>query len=38
MRHLERQEAEQRDLDILNRHADALNKEAEEVLAYQVVL
>lgn len=38
MRHLERQEAERRDLDILNRHADALNKEAEDVLAYQVVL
>ena len=38
IRHLERQEAEQRDLDILNRHADALNEEAEDVLAYQVAL
>ena len=36
--HLERQEAEQRDLDILNRRADALNEEAEDVLAYQVAL
>ncbi len=25
-----------RDLDILNRRADALNKEAEDVLSYQV--
>ena len=32
---MERQEAEQRDLDILNRRADALNKEAEDILAYQ---
>lgn len=38
MRHLERQEAEQRDLDILNRRANALNEEAEDVLAYQVAL
>ena len=38
IRHLERQEAEQRDLNILNRHADALNEEAEDVLAYQVAL
>jgi len=36
--HLERQEAERRDLDILNRRADALNAEAEDVLAYQVAL
>jgi metal-responsive CopG/Arc/MetJ family transcriptional regulator len=36
--HLERQEAERRDLDILNRRADALNEEAEDVLAYQVAL
>jgi metal-responsive CopG/Arc/MetJ family transcriptional regulator len=36
--HLERQEAEKRDLDILNRRADALNEEAEDVLAYQVTL
>ena len=38
MQHIERQEAERKDLDILNRQADALNKEAEDVLAYQVVL
>ena len=38
IRHLERQEAEQRDLEILNRRADALNEEAEDVLAYQVAL
>lgn len=36
--HLERQEAEQRDLDILNRRADVLNEEAADVLAYQVAL
>jgi hypothetical protein len=35
---LERQEAEQRDLEILNRRADELNEEAEDVLAYQVAL
>ena len=38
IRHLERQEAEKRDLDILNRRADALNEEAGDVLAYQVAL
>jgi metal-responsive CopG/Arc/MetJ family transcriptional regulator len=38
IRHLERQQAEQRDLDILNRRADALNEEAEDVLTYQVAL
>jgi metal-responsive CopG/Arc/MetJ family transcriptional regulator len=27
-----------RDLEIINRHADALNSEAEDVLAYQVPL
>jgi metal-responsive CopG/Arc/MetJ family transcriptional regulator len=27
--------ADQRDLTILNRHADRLNREAEDVLAYQ---
>ena len=36
--HLERQEADQRDLAILNRRADALNEEAQDVLAYQVGL
>ena len=35
---LARKEAEQRDLDIINRHADSLNAEAEDVLAYQVPL
>jgi metal-responsive CopG/Arc/MetJ family transcriptional regulator len=38
IRHLERQQAEQRDLEILNRRADALNEEAEDVLSYQVAL
>ena len=38
IRHLERQEAEQRDLEILNRRADILNEEAEDVLAYQVAI
>ncbi len=36
--HLHRQEAEQRDLEIINRRADALNKEAKDVLKYQVLL
>jgi metal-responsive CopG/Arc/MetJ family transcriptional regulator len=35
---LARTKAEQRDLDIINRNADALNAEAEEVLTYQVSL
>lgn len=38
IRHLEREEAERRDLDILNQRADALNEEAGDVLAYQVAL
>mgnify|MGYP001589076956 CR=1 FL=1 len=38
IRHLERQETEKRDLDILNRRADVLNQEADDVLAYQVPL
>jgi metal-responsive CopG/Arc/MetJ family transcriptional regulator len=38
IRHLERQESEQRDLAILNGRAEALNEEAEDVLAYQVAL
>ncbi len=33
--HLERKETERRDLKIINRNADALNKEAEDVLRYQ---
>lgn len=36
--HLERLEAERRDLEILNRRAEALNEEAEDVLAYQGVV
>jgi metal-responsive CopG/Arc/MetJ family transcriptional regulator len=36
--HLERQAADQKDLAILNRRADALNDEAQDVLAYQVPL
>lgn len=35
---LARKEAEQRDLDIINSHADSLNAEAEDVLTYQVPL
>ena len=33
---LERRKMELRDLEILNRRADALNDEAEDVLSYQV--
>jgi len=32
-----REEQNARDLEIINRHADALNKEAAEVLEYQVL-
>ena len=35
---LERKEAERRDLEIINRHADSLNAEAEDVLTYQAPL
>ena len=35
---LARTEAERRDLEIINRHADALNAEAKDVLACQVAL
>ena len=35
---LARREAEQGDLDIIDRRADALNAEAEDVLTYQVPL
>ncbi|MDL1978529.1 MAG: ribbon-helix-helix domain-containing protein [Deltaproteobacteria bacterium] len=35
---LEQKETEQRDLEIINRHADSLNAEAEDVLTYQVPL
>jgi len=36
--HLERKEIEQRDVEIINRLADKLNAEAEDVLSYQVPL
>ena len=36
--HLVKTEAEWRDLEIINQHADKLNAEAEDVLAYQVAL
>ena len=35
---LTRKEAERRDLEIINGHADSLNAEAEDVLTYQVPL
>ena len=38
LRQLARREIEQRDLSIINRRADALNAEAEDVLSYQVLL
>lgn len=38
LRELARREMEQGDLDIIDRRADALNAEAEDVLAYQVPL
>ena len=33
--HLERQARDQRDLEILDRHAERLNREAHETLEYQ---
>jgi len=36
--HLTREESERRDVKIINSHADALNKEARDVLNYQVPL
>lgn len=36
--HLKRREAERRDLEIINRCVDALNKEAKDVLGYQVTI
>lgn len=33
---LEREEAEQRDVEIINRNADRLNAEAEDALDFQV--
>ena len=38
LKHLERQELERRDIEIINRSADALNAEAEDVLSYQQTL
>ena len=35
---LARKEAERRDFEIIDRHADSLNAEAEDVLTYQVPL
>lgn len=35
---MEREEAERRDVEIINAHADALNAEAEDVLEDQVSL
>jgi predicted transcriptional regulator len=35
---LSRRARDERDLEILNRHADALNEEARDVLSYQVEL
>ena len=34
---LDRREINARDIDIIARHADALNAEAEDVLGYQVI-
>ena len=36
--HLARTEADRRDLKIINQHAEELNAEAKDVLAYQVAL
>ncbi|MHC4443939.1 MAG: ribbon-helix-helix domain-containing protein [Planctomycetota bacterium] len=36
--HLERQESQRRDLEIINCRAEVLNREAEDVLGYQVPL
>ena len=33
-----RQKADRKDMEIINRHADALNAEAEDVLGYQIQL
>ena len=35
---LARKETERRDLELINRHSDSLNTEAEDVLTYQVPL
>jgi Arc/MetJ-type ribon-helix-helix transcriptional regulator len=36
--HIQREEAERKDLELINRHADKLNAEAKDTLAYQVPL
>ncbi|MEA3358029.1 MAG: ribbon-helix-helix domain-containing protein [Thermodesulfobacteriota bacterium] len=36
--YLARKEAERRDLELINRHSNFLNAEAEDVLTYQVPL
>ena len=36
LRHLEQTETDRRDLEIINQQADVLNKEADDVLGYQV--
>lgn len=38
IQHLDRQAADRKDLDILNRRAHVLNREAEDVLDFQVPL
>ena len=35
---LAREEADRRDLELINRHSDSLNAEAEDALKYQVPL
>jgi metal-responsive CopG/Arc/MetJ family transcriptional regulator len=35
---IQRDEQQQRDIDIINRHADRLNAETEDALSYQVPL
>ena len=35
---LAREEADRRDLELINRHSDSLNAEAEDTLKYQVPL
>ena len=35
--HITRQEQDEKDLAIINRRTDQLNKEAEDVLGYQVI-
>ena len=37
LKQLEREEREKRDAEIINRNADRLNRESEDVLGYQVL-